>query len=192
MPKGVSQTYTAERRSQVAVGVWAALCADERSERARAKMPSVRTCERCGAGCRHNAKFCSRKCRRKAHPEPINTESRQRSRDVFSAKHPNYGKERYNRPGGRERGSATYARRRGAEQLQVTEKDWARLVARYGGLCAYCQERPWSHRDHIIPLARGGRHSIGNLLPACAPCNHSKGSKTLAEWRAWKTQKAAA
>jgi 5-methylcytosine-specific restriction endonuclease McrA len=64
----------------------------------------------------------------------------------------------------------------------VTERDWRRLVARHGGLCAYCKERPWEHRDHVVPLSRGGRHTIGNLLPACAPCNQSKSARLLMEW----------
>lgn len=37
------------------------------------------------------------------------------------------------------------------------------------------------HIDHVIPLARGGRHSIGNLAPSCADCNHRKGTKYLVE-----------
>jgi len=31
---------------------------------------------------------------------------------------------------------------------------------------------------------RGGQHSINNILPACAYCNDSKGSKTSAEFKA--------
>ena len=38
----------------------------------------------------------------------------------------------------------------------------------------------------IMPIIRGGRHSIGNLLPACGSCNSSKGAKLLVEWRASK------
>lgn len=70
-----------------------------------------------------------------------------------------------------------------ADRRAVLAKDWARLVGQYRGLCAYCGTSPWKHRDHIIPLSRGGRHSIGNLLPACEGCNLSKGSSTLMEWR---------
>lgn len=36
--------------------------------------------------------------------------------------------------------------------------------------------------DHIKPLARGGKHEIENLAPACLPCNCSKGTKLLSEW----------
>lgn len=64
----------------------------------------------------------------------------------------------------------------------VLPRDWVRLVQRYGGLCAYCRLRPWEHRDHVVPIARGGRHCIGNLLPACAPCNQEKAARLLIEW----------
>jgi 5-methylcytosine-specific restriction endonuclease McrA len=37
--------------------------------------------------------------------------------------------------------------------------------------------------DHVVPLARGGGHSIDNVVPACRPCNRSKGGKLVADWR---------
>jgi 5-methylcytosine-specific restriction endonuclease McrA len=37
--------------------------------------------------------------------------------------------------------------------------------------------------DHVIPLARGGNHSIGNLMTLCRKCNASKGKKFLVEWK---------
>jgi 5-methylcytosine-specific restriction endonuclease McrA len=37
--------------------------------------------------------------------------------------------------------------------------------------------------DHIVPLARGGTNYEGNLTPACRPCNSSKGTLLLVEWR---------
>lgn len=47
--------------------------------------------------------------------------------------------------------------------------------------CAYCRA-PFSADkkptlDHVIPLSKGGAHSIGNLAAACMPCNLEKGSK---------------
>jgi 5-methylcytosine-specific restriction endonuclease McrA len=51
--------------------------------------------------------------------------------------------------------------------------------------CLYCGN-PAKHLDHIIPLSRGGNHSIGNLAPACVRCNTSKNNKTIMEWRIWK------
>jgi 5-methylcytosine-specific restriction endonuclease McrA len=49
--------------------------------------------------------------------------------------------------------------------------------------CAKCGSLDKLSLDHVIPLARGGRHSIGNLQSLCKPCNSSKGKKTIMEWR---------
>lgn len=76
------------------------------------------------------------------------------------------------------------ARKLEADTRRVTDRDWNRLCARYRHRCAYCGKRRPLERDHVVPLVRGGRHSIGNLLPACRPCNSSKHSKLLTEWRA--------
>lgn len=68
--------------------------------------------------------------------------------------------------------------------VSITPRDWARLVARYSDRCAYCGRRPKRlHLDHVVPLKRGGRHGIGNAVPACQPCNSSKGARLLVEWR---------
>ncbi|MEM7166018.1 MAG: HNH endonuclease signature motif containing protein [Planctomycetota bacterium] len=46
--------------------------------------------------------------------------------------------------------------------------------------CAWCGEwidmrhDKW-HLDHIVPLARGGRHEVANLQPLHAACNLQKG-----------------
>jgi 5-methylcytosine-specific restriction endonuclease McrA/endogenous inhibitor of DNA gyrase (YacG/DUF329 family) len=70
--------------------------------------------------------------------------------------------------------------------FSVTPGDWARLVRRYGECCAYCGV--WVgldeiEMDHVTPVARGGRHSIGNLLPACRSCNGSKNDQLLIAWK---------
>jgi 5-methylcytosine-specific restriction endonuclease McrA len=67
--------------------------------------------------------------------------------------------------------------------LVVTPRDIRRLVGRFQGRCAYCGVRPEKlHIDHVVPIAKGGRHSIGNLLPACKTCNLSKHATLLAVW----------
>jgi len=50
-------------------------------------------------------------------------------------------------------------------------------------LCFYCGSDQKLTMDHIIPIVRGGRHSIGNIVVACKSCNSQKGSKTIQEWR---------
>lgn len=90
------------------------------------------------------------------------------------------------RNAGREYASRRRARVSSNGAYAVTAKDYARLLSRHDGACAYCKTslaaRPiqW---DHVFPIARGGTHSVGNLAPACAPCNQSKSSKLLIEWR---------
>lgn len=52
------------------------------------------------------------------------------------------------------------------------------------GLCYYCESRFRPEElsmDHIVPVARGGKSSKGNLVTACKECNSSKGYYTPAE-----------
>ena len=41
--------------------------------------------------------------------------------------------------------------------------------------CVYCGSTGNIHVDHVVPLAKGGAHSVGNLQPLCASCNGAKG-----------------
>lgn len=70
------------------------------------------------------------------------------------------------------------------DSIGVPLREWLRLANRYGGRCAYCDAKPdVLHMDHVVPLARGGRHAIGNVLPACPPCNQTKAARFVVEWR---------
>jgi 5-methylcytosine-specific restriction endonuclease McrA len=53
--------------------------------------------------------------------------------------------------------------------------------------CFYCGAKS-EHLDHVTPISRGGRHSIGNLIQSCAGCNLSKSKKTIMEWRVAKVK----
>lgn len=44
-------------------------------------------------------------------------------------------------------------------------------------ICVYCKEKPRQHWDHVLPIALGGSHTMENLAPACASCNHRKSKK---------------
>lgn len=51
--------------------------------------------------------------------------------------------------------------------------------------CYYCgNDTPGKkiHFDHVIPLAKGGSHSVGNLCAACPQCNHQKHAKMIKDW----------
>lgn len=84
-----------------------------------------------------------------------------------------------NKDKGRLYSSVRRAKKRSTSIFKVTSDDIQKLKALN---CAYCQA-PSEQIDHVIPLARGGSHSIGNLAPACKKCNQSKGSKLLIEWK---------
>src|SRR5699024_5283996 len=58
-----------------------------------------------------------------------------------------------------------------------TETVWARD----GYRCIYCGE-PGEHLDHVLPVSKGGPHSYGNLVVACAPCNLRKGATDPLVW----------
>jgi 5-methylcytosine-specific restriction endonuclease McrA len=64
----------------------------------------------------------------------------------------------------------------------ITTQDSIRLMK---NTCFYCGHDS-QHLDHVIPLSRGGRHSLGNLVASCAKCNISKNNKTIMEWRVWQ------
>ena len=49
--------------------------------------------------------------------------------------------------------------------------------------CAVCGSKQNPTLDHIIPVSRGGPHSIGNLQCLCASCNYSKRDALPIEFR---------
>lgn len=71
-------------------------------------------------------------------------------------------------------------RRAKAKEFLVTEKDIAKIRS---SSCLNCGTSDSISIDHVVPLARGGKHSVGNLQPLCKPCNSSKGAKLMTEWR---------
>lgn len=77
------------------------------------------------------------------------------------------------------------ARKRGNGVFDIRKKELKRLRL---GPCFYCGENKSRMTiDHIIPIKRGGTHSIGNLVSACGSCNSSKRDKFITEWK--KTRK---
>ena len=60
---------------------------------------------------------------------------------------------------------------------------WQNRIAQ--GVCHYCGEKVPPKEltlDHIVPLARGGRSTKGNCVPACKECNNHKKNLLPVEW----------
>lgn len=53
----------------------------------------------------------------------------------------------------------------------------------YSSPCFKCGSTENQSLDHIIPISRGGNHSVGNIMTLCFSCNASKNAKLLVEWR---------
>jgi 5-methylcytosine-specific restriction endonuclease McrA len=72
--------------------------------------------------------------------------------------------------------------RQKARELRASQW-WKRR--RSSGLCHYCGNK-FSPRsltmDHIVPIARGGKSTKGNVVPACKDCNTKKKHRLLMEW----------
>ena len=48
--------------------------------------------------------------------------------------------------------------------------------------CVFCGSEKVTLWEHLVPVARGGETVLGNMVPACQPCNDSKHSKPYDEW----------
>lgn len=65
----------------------------------------------------------------------------------------------------------------------LTSAAWAAMKKQYGNRCHYCgEESRVLHKEHKIPLARGGPNNAANIVPACALCNLRKHVLTDAEF----------
>ena len=60
---------------------------------------------------------------------------------------------------------------------------WQRRVSQ--GICYYCGRQVDPREltmDHVVPLARGGKSTKGNCVPACKDCNNKKKYLVPVEW----------
>jgi len=79
--------------------------------------------------------------------------------------------------------------RRKARKLRQSQW-WKRRLAK--GVCHYCgQATPPRDltMDHIVPVARGGKSTKGNVVPACKACNNAKKQKLAMEWEGYAQTK---
>ncbi len=70
---------------------------------------------------------------------------------------------------------AHIARERKKAQELKRSQWWKNILGK--GLCHYCGEKFPADKltmDHVVPVARGGSSTKGNVVPACAKCNQGK------------------
>lgn len=82
------------------------------------------------------------------------------------------------------------AERHKARELRGSQW-WKRRCAK--GICHYCGSSTPPKEltmDHIVPIARGGRSTKGNLVPACKQCNNKKKQLLPMEWDLYLQEKA--
>ncbi|MCO5142296.1 MAG: HNH endonuclease [Oligoflexia bacterium] len=71
--------------------------------------------------------------------------------------------------------------RKKARDLRASQW-WKNLIGQ--GKCHYCENKFNSKEltmDHIVPIARGGKSTKGNVVPSCKECNSKKKLKTPVE-----------
>ncbi len=136
------------------------------------------------------------------HREEIQVRDRERSKGkerehrraynmVWAAEHRDYLRaymqEWLARPGNREkmrRWIAQATNRRRMQKRQAggshTIQEWEAVLEKFDNRCAYCGRGDVRlTRDHVIPIIRGGRDDIENIVPACQPCNSRKQARTV-------------
>lgn len=85
-----------------------------------------------------------------------------------------------NRQGARDAAHRRRANKVNNGAFKIYKKE---LLKIYNSPCFYCGSNEKIEADHIIPISRGGIHSVGNLISACKSCNGSKHNKLLVEWK---------
>jgi len=69
-----------------------------------------------------------------------------------------------------------------AVEHDLTPQQWAALKDAWAG-CAYCGAVGTPlQRDCVLPISRGGRYTLDNVVPACRSCNTSKRNDEVTAW----------
>ncbi len=74
-------------------------------------------------------------------------------------------------------------REKARSRVLRSSQGWKRK--RSSGRCYYCGRKfrvDELTMDHLVPLARGGRSVLGNVVPACKDCNNRKKYLLPSEW----------
>lgn len=82
----------------------------------------------------------------------------------------------------RAQASRRRARRVAASGSDLTAAQWHAILEAWAR-CAYCGgEGAGLQRDCVLPISRGGRYTLENVVPACRSCNTSKCNDEVTGW----------
>lgn len=82
----------------------------------------------------------------------------------------------------KQRAARRRKRRLGSKIQDLTPVQWAEIKQAWGG-CAYCGSIGVPlQKDCVVPISRGGRYTIDNVVPACRSCNTSKCDHEVTGW----------
>lgn len=70
----------------------------------------------------------------------------------------------------------------GKVEHDLTALQWVALQEAWAG-CAYCSSPAIAlQKDCVLPISRGGRYTLDNVVPACRSCNASKCNAEVTTW----------
>lgn len=73
-------------------------------------------------------------------------------------------------------------RRVAASGSDLTDAEWFRILDAWAA-CAYCgADGSALQKDCVLPISRGGRYTLENVVPACRSCNASKCNEEVTSW----------
>lgn len=74
------------------------------------------------------------------------------------------------------------SRRVAASGSDLTDAEWTRILDAWA-CCAYCGgDGAALQKDCVLPISRGGRYTLENVVPACRSCNASKCNDEVTSW----------
>jgi 5-methylcytosine-specific restriction endonuclease McrA len=167
-------------------------CSQACNGAARAK-PTTHTmtaCRNCGKNFKKRTdhirenNFCSRVCASEGlkvdgakwrDPEQIRQYMRawcKKNREYVNAKSREWGRKNKDK-------KLANCRARRAKGPMIGADEWAGLLAKFGSKCLRCGATERLEMDHVVPVAKGGTHSLDNLQVLCRTCNASKGARVI-------------
>lgn len=72
------------------------------------------------------------------------------------------------------------------KRKRITKKERIEIYNQYDGRCVYCGTKidiKNMQVDHIVPLRKGGKDDLDNMICACRSCNHYKSTLDLDDFK---------